>query len=149
MHGTENLKFTRYVCVAWTGTIFDCESRVTVEMVRFHKLLECSIQVGWLEKLIILKDYQSWLKLGSFRIQVASGKGKDVHVFNWVPHYKTYGRMEIEFHSYCSSVQDIGKWLDSHPSHFNHGGAHWIGNWVGINSGLSAVGKQKSFPYRE
>ena len=31
--------------------------------------------------------------------------------------------MEIAFHSYCTSVQGRGKWLDSQPSHFNPGGA--------------------------
>jgi len=67
----------------------------------------------------------------------------------WYHIIEAYGRMEIEFHPYCTSVQDRGKWLDSHPSHFNPGGAHWIGNWVGIISGFSAVGKRKSFPYRE
>jgi hypothetical protein len=60
---------------------------------------------------------------------------------------KTYGRVDVQFHIFLTSVLFGGEWSTSLPGRFTPEeratGTHWIGGWVGRRAGLDDVEKRK------
>jgi hypothetical protein len=62
---------------------------------------------------------------------------------------KTYGQVEVQFHTFLTLALDGGEWSDSCTSHFNPRerapDTHWIVGWVGPRASLDAMEKEPKF----
>ena len=54
--------------------------------------------------------------------------------------WRHIGRVEVQLHSFLTSVLDGGEWSTSHPGGFNPW-IHWRWRWVGLRTGLDDFDK--------